>query len=69
MFGIFNDIGSFQGLRYSNYEEAYQKATELNMRYQQGLEDEFYHIEDIDDDELEDLDCLLDIDGDADLPF
>lgn len=39
------------------------------MRYQQGLEDEFYHVEDIDDDELEDLDCLLDIDGDADLPF
>lgn len=69
MFGIFNNIGSFQELRYSNYEEAYQKATELNMHCQQGLEDEFYHVENIDDDELKDLDCLLDIDGDADLPF
>ena len=69
MFGVFDELGNFQGLTYPNYEDAYERANTLNMRYQQGLEDGYYHVEDIDDDELEDLDNLLDIDGDADLPF
>lgn len=69
MFGVFDELGNFQGLTYPNYEDAYERATALNMRYQQGLEDCYYHVEDIDDDKLKGLNNLLDIDGDADLPF
>lgn len=68
-YGIFDDIGNYCGHASDNYEDVCEKATELNLGYPRGLEDVFYHVENINEDELEDLDNLRDIDGDADIPF
>ena len=71
-YGLFDDNGSFCGYSSDNYEEIYQKAIFLNRQqaYSQGNGDCFYHVEDIDEEEdYEKLVALLDIDGDADIPF
>lgn len=68
-YGVFDDIGNYCGYASDNYEDVCEKATELNANYPRCLEDSYYHVENINEDELEDLDNLRDIEGDADIPF
>lgn len=65
-YGLFDSNGNYCGYDSDKYGDVYERAKALNMHYQQGLEDSYYHVEDIDEDEL---DNIRDIDGDADIPF
>ena len=43
-YGLFDDNGNYCGYDSDKYEDVYERATALNMRYQQGLEDSYYQL-------------------------
>ena len=68
-YGLFDDNGNYCGYDTDSYEFAQERAAALNERYQQGLEENFYHVEEIDDDDSEELAARLDTAYASDIPF